>query len=233
MSTTPHHDPFAQLGRIVVGDQPLPSILEQVVRIANGLMPSDTEASLTLLEHDGPVTVAFTGDTAIALDERQYDAERGPCLTAAATGEPILITDSRTDHRWPQYAEAAVDSGVYSSLSMPLPLERELAGALNFFARVPDAFNADSITLAESFSDHAAVAIANARLYQATAAATEQMRKKMASWAVIEQAKGIIMRECRCTSDDAFRALVQISQEDRCELRDIATRLIERATASG
>src|SRR4051794_5575600 len=92
-------DAFAQLGRIVLGEQPLESVLDQVVRIARQVLPVPTEASITLIAGDEPSTVAYTNDTALALDERQYEAERGPCLDSAASGTLILIPDMTQDER--------------------------------------------------------------------------------------------------------------------------------------
>src|SRR3954452_3943384 len=112
------NDAFAALGRIVLGDQSLVAILEQVVHIATHVMPMPTEASITLIAGDEPSTVAFTSDTALALDERQYEAERGPCVDAAMSGHLIRIADMRVEERWPRFAKAAVERGVLSSLSV-------------------------------------------------------------------------------------------------------------------
>ena len=221
---------FAQLSRIVLGDEPLPSILERVVRLAKEVLPVDCEASITLLSSNGPTTVAFTGEPAMALDERQYEAERGPCLDAAAGGERLLIRDVTAESRWPRYTEAAGANKIQCSLSVPLPIQRDVTGALNFYARDVDAFSDESIDLAETFAAQAAVAVANAHLYEATAALAQQMQEAMANRAVIEQAKGIIMHERGCTADEAFDALVRLSQQSHIKLRDVALRLVDETT---
>jgi GAF domain-containing protein len=220
-------DAFAQLGRIVLGDQPLPAILEQIVHIARKVLPVPTEASITLIAGETPSTVAFTNETAIALDERQYEDERGPCLDAAASGTMIGIPEVVTETRWPKFAAAAAERGVFSTLSVPLPVQREMTGALNFYASEPAAFNDETTELAQTFAAHAAVAAANAHLYETTAVLAEQMKHAMATRAVIEQAKGIIMRDRHCTPDEAFDALVRLSQESHLKLRDVAQRLVD------
>jgi GAF domain-containing protein len=55
------------------------------------------------------------------------------------------------------------------------------------------------IELARTFAGYAAVAIANADLYLATATLAENMRRAMETRAVIEQAKGIIIAQQHCT----------------------------------
>jgi GAF domain-containing protein len=225
---------FADLGRIVLGEQPLPEILERIVHLAARVLPVPTDASITLVSADCPATVGFTADTALALDERQYADERGPCLDSAAAGETVVVKDTREDTRWPRYAQAAAGRGVLSSLSVPLPVQRGVSGALNFYATEPDAFaDDDTVDLAQTFAAHAAVAVANAHLYETTAALAEQMRQAMATRAVIEQAKGIVMRDRGCSADAAFDALVRLSQETHIKLRDVAQRLVDDVAGGG
>jgi len=224
---------FEDLGRIVLGDEPLPAILEQVVHIARRVLPVPTQASITLLVDDTPLTVACTDEDALALDERQYAAERGPCLDSAASGALVSIPDMTADDRWPQFVTAATELGVRSSLSVPLPVQRNVTGALNFYASELEAFTDETIDLAQTFAGHAAVAAANAHLYETTATLAEQMKTAMATRAVIEQAKGIVMRDRRCTADDAFNALVKLSQETHLKLRDVAQRLVDDTTGTG
>ena len=226
-------DAFAQLGRIVLGEQPLASILEQVVHIAKQVLPAPVEASITFIAGDEPATVAFTAQTAVDLDERQYETERGPCLDAAASGHLISIADMATETRWPRFTQTAVERGIRSSLSIPLPVQREVTGALNFYATETAAFTDEAVELAQTFAAHAAVAVANVHLYESTAALAEQMKQAMATRAAIEQAKGIIMRDRACSPDEAFDALVRLSQETHLKLRDLAQRLVEHVSAGG
>ncbi len=62
------------------------------------------------------------------------------------------------------------------------------------------------------------------------ATAARQMREAMASRAVIEQAKGIVMAQLRCTPDEAFLRLSKMSRNTNQKLRDIAATLVERAS---
>lgn len=53
-----------------------------------------------------------------------------------------------------------------------------------------------------------------------------QMQQAMASRAVIEQAKGMVMVVRGCTEDEAFAELVQTSRHTNQKLRDLATDLV-------
>jgi GAF domain-containing protein len=222
---------FTELGKIVLGEQPLPQILEQVVHLAKAMLPVETEASITLIAGEEPATLAFTGPVAIALDERQYEDEAGPCLASAQAGHVIVVPDIPAETRWPKYGEAAAAHGICSSLSVPLPVQRNVTGAMNFYATDVDAFDNGIIDLAEAFAGHAAVAVANAHLYETTAALAEQMRRAMATRAVIEQAKGIVMRDRHCSADEAFDVLVRMSQRSHVKLREVAQRIVDHVTA--
>jgi len=221
---------FAALSRIVLGEEPLDAILERVMRLAVEVLPLECEASITLVRSDGPTTIAFTAEPALVLDERQYETERGPCLDAAQGGQRLLIRDMAEETRWPRFTEGAVANQIRSSLSVPLPIQRDVTGALNFYATDPDAFSDEAIELAETFAGQAAVAVANAHLYEVTAALAQQMSEAMANRAVIEQAKGIIMRDHGCSPDEAFDVLVRMSQKAHTKLRDIAQRVVDDVT---
>jgi AmiR/NasT family two-component response regulator len=58
------------------------------------------------------------------------------------------------------------------------------------------------------------------------------MRQALSTRAVIDQAKGIIMADKRCTADEAFQHLVDLSSRSHMKLREVATNLVVR-TSSG
>lgn len=57
----------------------------------------------------------------------------------------------------------------------------------------------------------------------------EQLETAMRSRAVIEQAKGILMGQRRCTAEEAFEVLVRLSQNSNRKLRDVAQALVDEA----
>jgi AmiR/NasT family two-component response regulator len=101
-------------------------------------------------------------------------------------------------------------------------------GALNIYGQEPAAFDDDTVLLAQTFAGYAAVALANAHLYHSTASLAQHMQAAMESRAVIEQAKGIIIGERRCTADEAFAVLTKVSQDSNRKVRDVAAALVAR-----
>ncbi|MFC4019942.1 ANTAR domain-containing protein [Micromonospora sp. GCM10011542] len=223
---------LAELGRIRLADTDLDAVLSRIAHLARRAIPGGREVSLTLVRGGTPYSVAVTGELARELDEWQYEHERGPCLDASASGDTLSIPDMASEDRWPRWAARARDAGVLSSLSVGLPIQDAVVGTLNVYAAAPRAFDGEAIELARTFSAYAAVALANAHLYESTATLARQMQSAMESRAVIEQAKGIIMGERRCSAEEAFALLSKLSQDSNRKLREVAAALVERAAGN-
>ncbi|HEY0640645.1 MAG TPA: GAF and ANTAR domain-containing protein [Pseudonocardiaceae bacterium] len=232
MSRLDPMEAFAELGRIDLADNDVEQVLGRVAELAKRTIGAAAEVSVTLVRSGrdrAPTTAACTGELALRLDERQYEQGFGPCLDASEAGAVLLIRDMATEDRWPKYAPHAVEAGVRSSLSIGLPVQQAVTGALNIYGREPDSFDEDTVALAQTFAGYAAVALANAQLYASTAALAGQMQSAMASRAVIEQAKGLLMGQLRCSPDEAFTTLTRMSQRANRKLRDLATEIVEAA----
>jgi GAF domain-containing protein len=222
-----------ELAQVVLVDRELSEVLDEIVQIARRALPGAEASSITLIRDDKPFTAAADGQMALDADELQYERGYGPCLEAGRAGELFLVTDMRTEERWPDYAVHAADRGVRSSLSVPLPFQGATIGALNNYASTPDAFGAADVTLGEEAAAFVAIAVGNA---EGTARATEDvanMRRAMASRAVIEQAKGILMERYKLTSEQAFTLLTHASQRSNVKLREIAEELTTTGVLRG
>jgi GAF domain-containing protein len=146
----------------------------------------------------------------------------------ARTGEFTEIADTRADSRWRDYAERAQKHGNFSSLSIPLAIDAEerISGALNLYAREPDAFDDDSRSAARAFGPYAAVAASNLYTYQSARDMADNLQAALTSRAVIDQAKGILMERHKVTPDQAFQLLAQVSMNANRKVRDVADDLV-------
>ena len=221
-------DVLAELATIVLAEETLDSVLSKVVELTKRVIGSADEVSLTLVRKGRAETAAYTGVLAMQADERQYGLDSGPCLDAGRGGVVLIIDDMRADDRWPDYAPQAARIGVLSSLSVPLPIQEDLIGALNVYSQRPRAFGDGEVQAGQTFAAYAAVAVANANSFASTAEMADNLRTAMASRATIEQAKGILMARGGITPDQAFEILVRASQRENRKLRDVATDLVER-----
>jgi GAF domain-containing protein len=217
-----------RLGRLSLREMSMESLLQTVAELAKSVTPGNPEASVTLLVKDAPTTIASTGQLAVDLDETQYERGHGPCLHAARTGELTEIADTRVDSRWPDYSPRAAEHGNLSSLSVPLVIDEKarVSGALNFYARKPDAFDQESRSAAMAFGSYAAVAAGNLHAYQGARNTVDNLQAALESRAVIDQAKGILMERHKVTPDQAFQLLAQASMAANRKVRDLADELV-------
>ena len=219
---------FAVLDRLPVTEVPLDEALAQIAEVTRRAVAAAEEVSVTLLGPAGAHTAAFTGKTALELDEWQYEHGHGPCLAAAAATITVSVPDTAGDPRWPEWADSAVDAGVHSSLSVGLPLRNSISGALNLYAARPEAYDEDAVVLAETLAGYAAVAMANApgvHLPDAPGMPWASLPDHL----VLEQARGIVMAERRCAADEALKVLKQMADESRRTVHDVAAILVARA----
>jgi hypothetical protein len=137
---------FAELGRMKLGENDLRAVLGRVAELARQALPGMAGASVTLIESDRAFTAAFSGQLALDLDETQY--RDGPCLEVAQSAGSVTVPDMTTETRWPAFARQALAVGVHSSLSVALPLQEAVVGALNIYASQPAGFDQDTIEMA-------------------------------------------------------------------------------------
>jgi GAF domain-containing protein len=215
-----------RLGAMSLRDHSMQSVLQTVSDLAKTVLPGDPETSICLLANDRAITAVFTGQMALDLDESQYGKGHGPCLHAARSGELTEIRDTRTETRWPDYARSAAEHGNLSSLSVPLPIDEKVSGALNIYARRPHAFDEESRFVATRFAPYAGAVVGNARAYQSARDMSANLQIALESRAVIDQAKGILMERYKLTADQAFQALAAVSMRSNTKVRDVADRLV-------
>ena len=114
---------------------------------------------------------------------------RGHAARVVATGKPVLLPavdpEALAAHAEPAFAGAVRTLGIHSYLAVPLEVRGKRLGALSLFRHLPDSpgFTEYDQAFASTIADHAAMAIANAKLFerlqrelQQRAAAEEQAK---------------------------------------------------------
>lgn len=104
---------------------------------------------------------------------------------------------------------------------------------MNLYSRTAASFTDGDAQTAQEFASYAGVAFGNLQAVQTSKELAEQLRSAMASRAVIEQAKGVLMERHRCSAADAFAALVELSQTTNKKLRVVAQTLVDASTRGG
>ena len=228
----PSRDPraaFAELSKIMLGGQQLSQTLARVAELAKQTIPGAAEVSVTLLHESETASVVFTGPLASQLDERQYEAGFGPCVDAALSGTTVAIENTADSPTYRDFGRIARRHGITHTMSIGLPVQRRTIGALNVYGADGIAFDDTTKELATTFASYAAVALANADLYTSTANLAANLQRALESRAVIDQAKGILMRDHRISPDAAFDLLVQLSNTSNRKVREIAQDIVDDA----
>ena len=188
--------------------------------------PAIAFCSITLIQRKKPVTVASSEERAIRLDETQYRAGDGPCLSAISQQVVVHVPDLTNEHRWPAYTAAALSAGVGSSLSVPLILEGEAEAGLNLYSTRSHGFGVEDISMVETYSYHASKALRLAVRISQLADAKAHLMAAMESRTTIDLATGAIMAQNRCSQDTAIRILKIASSTRNVKLRDIAASVV-------
>lgn len=192
-----------------------------IVSAAITAIPGVDEASISVvLARRRAESHAASGELPRRIDALQSQLGQGPCLDAAYEQQTVRVSDMRTEQRWPEFSQLAYKAGAGSMLSFQLYVEEDNLGALNLYAHEPDAFDDESEHVGLLFAAHAAVAYAGAQKQ-------EQLRVGMSSRDIIGQAKGILMERHNISADQAFRVLVQASQDRNEKLLRIAERVVQ------
>ncbi len=217
---------YRELASVVFNDQPAGAVLRQIADLAVRSIPGADEASLTMVHNGRLHNAAFTGQLGIALDERQYLPGFGPCLEVARTGRAIGIDDTDHSQRYSDFAYQAHRAGIHHTLSLRMTGSQGIAGVLTIYGYTTTAFDLLTQDTAWAYADHAGPIAVNCTLHALAVHEALTLRQALASRAVIEQAKGIVMRELGCEPDDAFAFLTQASSYTGRKVRDIAQQLV-------
>jgi GAF domain-containing protein len=101
-----------------------------------------TGAGVTLVQ-DGKQRFVTAAVEAIARLERvQEDHQRGPCVDAVTTAQPMTVSDledSDTGQRWPEYSHAAKAAGIRAVAGIPMLAEGRRSERSTSTARSPEA----------------------------------------------------------------------------------------------
>jgi len=124
------------------------------------------------------------GEPAVHIPPLLLEGERGITVAVARSGEPIYLPDVRQD---PRYIDAGI--GSRSELCVPLKVGGKVIGVLNAESEELDGFDQADIRVFSSLADQAALAIENARLFEAVRRQREELRALAARLAEVEEAE--------------------------------------------
>jgi len=215
------------LGQFVLSEQSLQESLQRVAELCVRAVYGADGAGVTWVVERKPTTVTAAGDFVRRIDEIQYALDEGPCLEAYDTQKTVWVENLESDARWPQFAPAALGSGLRGVVAAPLSVHGAQLGALNIYALQAGVFDDAAVRTAELFAEQAAIVLANAQAFTRAQTTATNLGEALTSRAVIDMAKGIIMSREKCGPQEAFDHLRRLSQARHRKVREIAQELVD------
>ena len=188
--------------------------------------------AISVQREGAPFTVASSGDEARVLDERQYELDDGPCLTALRTGQTVKVDDVRADPRWERYFEAIGHSGVRAVLAVPLEAGEGASAALNCYAREASTFGPETVAgiewYAQSLSRPLRLALRVHRSFEPPSYPKE-LRAALQSRATMDAALALVMAHTRSGREAALSLLEEAARTRKVRLPALAMDIVRGA----
>ncbi|HEX5524879.1 MAG TPA: GAF and ANTAR domain-containing protein [Pedococcus sp.] len=186
---------------------------------------------VTVVMEDRPRTAAYTTAKTLEIDAVQYAVGDGPCLDAFRHGRENLVDLGGALERWPMFTASVPMDHVQTLFAVPLVSGTRCFGALNLYGEQRHAFDHSDVELVRLAATRAADAIGAVVDVEGARTVAAQMEQAMASRAVIEQAKGVLMGRHGLDEKQAFELLRQQSQRLNVKLRSLAAELVNGASS--
>lgn len=169
-----------EIGRFVTTQRDQDALMSEVVNLIVGVFHNIYHAQIFLNDPQNEYAVlrASTGEPGRRLLERGHRlAVGGTSVIGRTTGEGLITivadTEASDVHR---KNELLINTR--SELAIPLRLGKQVIGALDVQSLAPNSFSEDQITTLQAMADQIAISIENARLYQESVRALEEIAKQ-------------------------------------------------------
>ncbi|WP_319447780.1 MULTISPECIES: GAF and ANTAR domain-containing protein [unclassified Mycobacterium] len=219
---------LVRIGRSVVDEEDLLELLQQVVEIAHEAIDGADSSGVTIDMGGRTYTAVHTDERTLKVDTEQYDANEGPCLHAARTGEVVLVDAEEAREQFPRFCAAARAQGIRSFLAAPLFTNEQSVGSFNLYGRDPAAFDSLDAEILDLLTTTVSRTIGDFARYKSASRVAETIQGALENRAAIEQAKGMLMALHGIDAGAAFDMLRQESQAKNIRLHVIASDLVQR-----
>lgn len=217
---------LSEVARVLFAAGSVADTLQAVVDQAVAGIDGCDFAGIFVLEGDRVTTSVKTDPVVVEIDELQQATGEGPCLDAIEQQTTVYAEDLDDDPHWPTFGPQAAAAGVRCALAFHLYTNGTL-GALNLYARYPQAFGATDRAKGLIFATLSALALGGAQTHEDEDRRADNLNQALATRELIGQAQGILMERERITSDQAFDILRRASQHLNIRLREVAQDLVD------
>lgn len=225
---------IARIHGLLLTEEKVNTAVRLLAQAAKESVPGTIGAGVSLLDARGRRTSSGHTDRIVGqADAVQYEYGEGPCLTAWATEQPVLVKDLQTELRWPQWRMAVAALPVRSVVSAPLIAGRNSIGALKLYAAAPDTYDESSTVLLQLFAAPAATLLSHVQASEAPHKMTAGLQASLYSRDLVNRACGVLMERLGLTHEAALHRLIKYARDENAALQQVSERVLAGTPAPG
>lgn len=158
-----------EVGKAITSTLDFERVLEEITKNINRAMSTDACSIMMLDEEQKELSIK----TATGLARANYGSKiklgEGIAGIAAKTGRPMILLDLPVKKSVYKFPRSIREEGLKTILSVPLETKGKIIGLINVYLKDIYYYKPYEISLLRALSNQAAIAIENARLYEAQA----------------------------------------------------------------
>lgn len=204
------------------------SALRRLTDLAARAVPGCAGATTVRWENGDlpePMVTAASHPELATLVDLQLEQWDGPIIQAIIDRTDIACDDTLAEPRWGACTAAMLRRGVRCFHTQVYETGPVLV-SFTVYGVLPGALDPRSTALASLLAAQGGAAVANTRRFDDAHRTAVQLREAVASRAVVDQAKGILMHALGYDADQAFAELRRISQTRHVKLTALARRIV-------
>ncbi len=217
-----HLEALLNIAKAITSDLYIDDILRLIVTITAEVMNSKI-CSLMLLDEKKQELVIRATQSVSQEYNRKPNIKLGQGIAGRVAKEnsPVVVADVKKDERYINRGIAEKE-GLCSLLSVPLCVKGRVIGVLNSYTSTPHRFTDRETKILTTVANQATIVIENAELMVQSRVIREELETRK----YVDRAKGILMKQRRCSEQEAFRYIQKASMDNRKTMREIAEAII-------
>ncbi|GEB17747.1 GAF and ANTAR domain-containing protein [Paenarthrobacter aurescens] len=218
---------LARIRGLLLTEEKVDRAVQLLAEGVRDAFPGSAGAGVSLIDEQGNRTSAGATDPLVIQgDQSQYRLGEGPCLSAWATEQTVIVSNAGADDRWPAWAESARELNIASVISAPLIRGPRCFGAMKLYSAAGDAYDQNTAGSLEKLAASAAILLDNIQSTETPKRFSEGLVEALNSRDSISRAQGYLMGQRGLTEEEAVRELLNLSQESKKSLAAVSAEIL-------
>lgn len=225
---------IARIRGLLLTERKVDRAVQSLAQAVKESLPGTIGAGVSLLDARGRrISSGYTDTVVKRADAAQYEIGQGPCLTAWAAEETVLVEDLAADGRWREWSAAVAGLPVRSVVSVPLLAGKVSLGALKMYGGLPGTYDADSGRVLSLFAGPAATLLSHIQASDAPHRMTAALQESLYTRDLVNRACGMLMERHGITHEAALQQLLRDARSEDVTLAKLSAGLVTGATGAG